>query len=37
MSKVRSDNLTLNISQFVRSLQPALAMPVLKKTGVEGP
>lgn len=29
--KMRSDNLTLNSAQFVRSLQPVLGMPALKK------
>lgn len=29
--KVRSDSLTLNSAQFVRSLQPVLAMPAFKK------
>lgn len=28
--KVRSDSLTLNAAQFIRSLQPVLAMPALK-------
>jgi DGQHR domain-containing protein len=31
VKKVRTDNLTLNAAQFIRSLQPVLAMPALKK------
>jgi hypothetical protein len=35
VQKVRSDNLVLNLSQFIRSLQPVLAMPVLKKADAD--
>jgi DGQHR domain-containing protein len=35
VKKVRADNLVLNISQFVRSLQPVLAMPALKKADAD--
>ena len=31
VKKVRSDNLTINSAQFIRSLQPVLAMPAFKK------
>lgn len=33
--KLRSDNLVLNLSQFIRSLQPVIAMPMLKKADAE--
>lgn len=35
VKKVRADNLVLNLSQFIRSLQPVLAMPALKKADPE--
>lgn len=31
VKKIRSDSLTLNSAQFIRSLQPVLAMPAFKK------
>ena len=31
LKKLRSDNLTINSAQFIRSLQPVLAMPAFKK------
>ncbi|QCR18581.1 DGQHR domain-containing protein [Agrococcus sp. SGAir0287] len=33
--KMPGDNLTLNLSQFIRSLQPVLAMPILKKADAD--